>query len=68
MTFFVRISTGPYDGELDYEFEALQLVEELLNAHAGNSQFKFTVIEGKKVDFEPVTVVTKYQRSTKPKT
>jgi hypothetical protein len=68
MPYFVTFSTGRYDGEQTEMLESEQLVIELLNRHAGNPEFKFDVIEGHRVMFEPVTVAVQYQRARKKST
>lgn len=63
MRFFVRYSTGKYDG---WSFQELphseQCVIDFLNLYASNPEFAFEVIEGRRVEFEPVQVATQFRK------
>lgn len=61
MQFFVRYSTFKYESD-DKVFDNESKVIEFLNSHASNPDFKFDVIQGSRVIFEPVSVATQYRR------
>lgn len=62
MRYFVSYVTGLHDSSVDVEFATEQQVIELLNRHAANPDFKFDVIQGHRVIFEPVSVATQYRK------
>lgn len=61
MWFVVHYVRDYYPTTLD-EFNNEQGVIDFLNANTGHSDFRFTVIEGQKVEFEPVKVALQYCR------
>lgn len=62
MRFFVRYSTAQYEGESEEVFSTVDEVLAFLNKHAANPDFRFQVIEGRLVEFEPITVAKAYRR------
>ena len=60
--YFVFYSTEKYEADAEAELETEEQVIALLNEHAGNPDFTFKVIEGRRVEFEPVSVATQYRR------
>ena len=62
MKFFVWWSTGQFEGEILSEFETEGEVLQLLNQNAKNTDFTFTVVEGREIEFKPVEVVQAYER------
>lgn len=62
MKFFVRFSVVEYeDGQL-LVLDTIGEVVDLLNQHAENPDFRFSVIEGRIVEFEAIEVVKRYRR------
>lgn len=64
MKFYVWWSTGKYDGEILSVFDREADVLELLNTHAKNTDFEFTVVRGEELKFKPVAVVQAYERES----
>ena len=62
MKYFVWWSTGKYDAHIMSIFDHEKDVLELLNKHADNTEFQFTVVEGSEIKFKPVTIVHAYER------
>lgn len=62
MAFFVNYRAYKYDGHDFVELATEADVLALLNKHASNPDFEFEVVEGHRVNFEPVSVATQYQR------
>ena len=60
--FFVRYSTAQYEGDSTEEFRTEQEVVAFLNKHASSPDFKFDVIQGQRVVFEPVSIATQYRK------
>jgi hypothetical protein len=61
MKYFVSYRTDQYDPYCTEEFERESEVIDFLNKHAGNPDFSFSVIQGRRVEFEPVKVATQYR-------
>jgi hypothetical protein len=59
--YFVRYSTGKYDGENNEQFLDLDQVTDLLSKHATNPDFTFDVIYGERIEFEPTEIVKAYK-------
>lgn len=62
MRWFVFYKTYEYDSHTLEQFDDENLVIALLNKHAGNQDFEFTVVRGDEIKFEPVSVATQYRR------
>lgn len=64
MKWFVWWSTDEYAGDTLDVFDAEEDVVKHLNEYAGNSDFKFRVVNGKEVKFKPVEVAILFERTT----
>jgi hypothetical protein len=61
MRYFLRYSTGPYDGWEFEEFSDIAQIESLLSRYAANRRLQFEVVRGEKIELEPVDVVKAYR-------
>jgi hypothetical protein len=50
MRYFLRYSTGPYDGWEFEEFSDIAQIESLLSGYAANRQLQFEVVRGEKIE------------------
>lgn len=65
--FFLDYSTDKYgDGDGHEMFGTIEEVVAFLNGHAENPEFRFTVIEGRLVEFEPAVTVKTYRKKPRP--
>jgi hypothetical protein len=64
MKYFVRYSTGPYDGDTQAEFDRIEDVVDLLTRNAWNREFTFEVIHGTRIEFEPAEIIKSYRVKT----
>lgn len=62
MAYYVWWSTGRYEGQNFDEFTTENDVLEFLNKNAKNTDFSFTVIDGREIKFKPVSIVQAYER------
>lgn len=59
--YFVRYQTYKYDSESHEEFESLDQVITFLTGHATDPDFRFDVIYGERIEFEPAEIIKSYR-------
>ena len=62
MSYFVWWSDQEYEHDQLTVCDTEAMVVTLLNAHAKSEHLQFVVVEGRRVEFKPIEVATRYVR------
>jgi hypothetical protein len=59
--FYISYSTARYEGTSDEVLDTIEEVLDFLKERAENEDFRFSVIKGELIEFEPAEVVKAYK-------